>query len=171
MSVNVENITRHHLRINLDTVSNISYMFNFVGYLDNNKIPYTYEEPYIVISLSTVEYSYDSFICCLNKFKPGEIEIYSEDRQYFITRAEITDPIIIGIGEYIFLMRNGITYVKTNDDNKSIPLGYLIKNPKFRKYFWNYSEKRPQEITRLINCGFISVEAVKDIEDEYRVPF
>ena len=170
MRVNVENETIHLLRINLDTVSNISYMFNFVGYLDNNKIPYTYEEPYIVISLNTVEYSYDSFICCLNKFKPGEIEIYSEDKHYFITRVEIIDPIIISIGEYIFLMRNGITYIKMSDD-KITPLEYLIKNHKFRKYFWNYYEKRPQEITRLINYGFISVEAVKDIEDEYMVPF
>jgi hypothetical protein len=144
-------------------------MFNFIEYLDNCKIFYTYKEPSVIIRPSVLEYSYDSFLNYLNRFNPGEIEIYSEEKKFFIPLIESIAPITIVIDRYSIYMRNGIVYVMFN--GIITQLKFLIKQPMFRRCIWEYYNETPLVVERLVSLGYISNEGLKNIINEFEAPF
>jgi len=145
-------------------------MYDFIIYLDNHRIFYTYKNlASIIIKPSILEYSYDPFLDYLNTFNPGEVEIYSEDEKSFIPLIESGAPITVVIGEYHIYMQNETVYVGFN--YIITQLKFLIKQSKFRRCIWEYYNETPLVVERLVSLGYISKEELNNIIDEFYVPF
>ena len=156
------------LKVNLDKVD-IFPMVNFIEYLDNRRIFYTYKEPSIIIRPSIIEYSYDSFINYLDEFNSGEVEIYSEDNGVFIPLIKPMEPITIVIDKYSICLKNEIVYVIF--DGIITQLKYLIIQTRFRRCIWEYYNETPLVVEKLVNLGYISTKELKSVIDEFAVPF